>query len=250
MRYTSTNIFQAKESFWKRAGGNNIFPCDIMKAVSRALPLDIVSLSELSLQKVQCWLNQKKVIIDLDINDRLLHGFILISKGTGFIFLNGTDSEKERRYTIAHEAGHYLLDYERPRKDAIAKLGKGIVEVLDGLRDATTEEQIDGVLASVSLKPYTHLLEKVGDGSFSNMDILNSENDADALALELLSPSSIVIRDTNPNKDKLSFFDFKNLCYHILRNKYLIPDSIAETYSSRLANIAVGFPSLAEKLGF
>jgi Zn-dependent peptidase ImmA (M78 family) len=179
-----------------------------------------------------------------------LHGFILISRGSGFIFVNGMDIEEERRYTIAHEASHFLLDYKTPRDVAMKKLGESILEVMDGFREPTIEERIDGTLTSVTIKPYTHLLEKVGDGTFNNIEILNSENEADALALELLAPSSIVIKDINPNKNRISFYDFKNQCYQILRSKYLIPDSIAVAYSSKLAYTATGAPSLVSKLGF
>ena len=115
---------------------------------------------------------------DLAFDDRLLHGFILISRGSGFIFVNGTDSEEERKYTIAHEASHFLLDYKLPRDTAVKKLGRTILEVIDGYREPTIEEKVDGMLYSAMIKPYTHLLEKVGDGTFKNLNILNSENDA------------------------------------------------------------------------
>jgi Zn-dependent peptidase ImmA (M78 family) len=250
MRFISPIIIQVAKDFWKSAGRNNVFPCDISGAVNMVLPLDIISLSELSLQKIQTWLTERKVFFDLETDDRLLHGFILISRGAGFIFVNGTDIEEERRYTIAHEASHFLLDYKIPRDTAVKKLGGSIMEVMDGYREPTIQERIDGTLTSVTIKPYTHLLEKVGDGTFSKMEILNSENDADELALELLAPNSNVIKDTNPNRNKISFFDFKNQCYQILRSKYLIPDSIAEAYSSKLSYIATGAPSLVSKLGF
>lgn len=250
MRFISAIIIQVAKDFWKSAGGNNIFPCDIMGAVNLALPIDIVSLSDLSLNRVEAWLTERKVFLDLEIDDRLLHGFILISKGTGFIFVNGTDTEEERRYTIAHEASHFLLDYKLLRENAVKKLGVEILQVMDGYRKPTDEERIDGTLTSVSIKPYTRLLEKVGDGTFDNTEILNSENDADDLALELLAPHSMVIKDTNPNRNKISFYDFKNQCYQVLRSKYLIPDSIAEAYSLKLSYIATGAPSLLSKLGF
>lgn len=250
MRFISAIIIQVAKDFWKSAGGNNSFPCDITGAVNLALPIDIVSLSELSLNKIQTWLTERKVLLDLEIDDRLLHGFILISRGTGFIFVNGTDTEEERRYTIAHEASHFLLDYKLPRESAVKKLGEGILEVMNGYREPTIEERIDGTLTSVSIRPYTHILEKIGDGTFDNTEILNSENNADELALELLAPHTIVIKDTNSNRSKISFYDFKNQCYQILRSKYLIPDTIAEAYSSKLAYIATGAPSLLSKLGF
>jgi Zn-dependent peptidase ImmA (M78 family) len=249
MRFISSIVTQAGKDFWKRAGGNGAFPCDISGAVNLVLPIDIVSLSELSVIKIQNWLIARKVFLDLEIDDRLLHGFIIISKGSGFIFVNGTDTEEERRYTIAHEVSHFLLDYKLPRELAVKKLGESILEVLDGYREPTLEERIDGTLTSVTIKPYTHLLEKTGDGTFDSMNIQNSENNADALALELLAPSTNVIKDTNPARAKISFYDFKNKCYLILRSKYLIPDSIAETYSSKLAYLATGAPSLVSRLG-
>ncbi len=249
MRLISHDIAQVAKDFWKSAGESAV-PYDISGAVNLALPLDIICLSELSLKKVQIWLNERTVFLELEIDDRLLHGFILILRGSGFIFVNGTDSEEERRYTIAHEAGHFLLDYKLPREIAVKRMGGTILEVMDGYREPTIEERIDGVLHSISIKPYTHLLEKVGDGTFNNLDILNSENDADALALELLAPSGTVIKETNPAKSKISFYDFKNKCYQILRNKYLIPGPFAEAYSSKLAYVATGAPSLVSRLGF
>src|SRR6478736_3982828 len=129
MRMISPLTIQTAKEFWKTAGNNSSYPCDISGAVSLALPIDIVCLSELSLKKIENWLTERKVFFELEISDRLLHGFILISRGCGFIFVNGTDSEEERRYTIAHEAGHYLLDYKLPRDAAVKKLGKSILEV-------------------------------------------------------------------------------------------------------------------------
>jgi Zn-dependent peptidase ImmA (M78 family) len=250
MRGVSPLTIQTAMEFWQTAGGCSSYPCDISGAVNLVLPIDIVYLCELSLEKIQIWLTERKVSLSLEIDDRLLHGFILISRGSGFIFVNGTDTEEERRYTIAHEASHFLLDYKYPREIAMKKLGKSILEVMDGYREPTIEERIDGTLSSVVIKPYTHLLEIFGDGTLSNMVVLNSENEADALALELLAPSSMVIRDANRNKHKISFYDFKNQCYQVLRSKYLIPDSIAEVYSYKLAYAVNGGPSLASKLGF
>jgi len=249
MRIINPLIIKTAKEFWETAGGINAFPCDISGAVNLVLPIDIVCLSELSLKKIENWLNKRKIYLDIEFDDRLLHGFILISRGSGFIFVNGTDSEEERKYTIAHEASHFLLDYKLPRDIAVKKLGRTILEVIDGYREPTIEEKVDGMLYSAMIKPYTHLLEKVGDGTFKNLNILNSENDADALALELLAPSSSVIKDTNPNKNKISYYDFKNQCYYILRSKYLIPDTIAEIYSSKLSYVATGAPSIISKLG-
>ncbi|MBS1543478.1 MAG: ImmA/IrrE family metallo-endopeptidase [Bacteroidetes bacterium] len=235
--------------FWEQAGVTGPHPRDISGAVSLKLPIDIICLSDLTLKRIQDWLIKRKVVLNIEVDDRLLHGFILLSRGAGFIFINGTDKEEERRYTIAHEVSHFLLDYKMPRDLAVEKLGKSILEVLNGFREPTEVERIDGTLSGVKIKPYTHLLEKTGDGSFGDMRILESEDDADNLALELLAPRSMVLRDLSPRGIKISFYDFKSQCYQVLRSKYLIPDAIAERYSLKLTYAAIGPPSLVSKLG-
>lgn len=250
MSIIKPHIARIAREFWSKAGKRRLPTFDIVGAVSLILPVDIVSLSELSLKKVEQWLSERKVVLNIDMNDRHLHGFILTFKGSGFIFINGTDSEEERRFTVAHEASHFILDYKLPRVKAIEKFGPKIIEVLDGDRNPTNEERIDGLLSSVSVQPYTHLLEKVGDGSFDSIKIFDSENDADALAVELLAPSANVIKDTKIGNPKISFDDFRTHSLQILREKYMLPEAVAKDYSLRLSYVATGGPSLLSKLGF
>jgi Zn-dependent peptidase ImmA (M78 family) len=35
--------------------------------------------------------------------------------GHGFISLDGSDADDERRFSLAHELAHFLLDYQDPR---------------------------------------------------------------------------------------------------------------------------------------
>ena len=241
-------ITRIASEFRLKAGRKDKSHFDISGAVNLILPLDIVSLSELTLSKIQQWLSDRGLGIDIDYNERLLHGFILTFQGSGFIFINGTDKEEERRYTVAHEASHFILDYKLPRDRAIEKLGAQIVQVLDGYREASTNEMVDGLLASVNIQPYTHLLEKTGDGAFNSIKIYNSESDADALALELLAPSIEIIKDTKASKHKLTFEEFKSTSFRILVDRYLLPVEIAKEYSTRLAYVSTGGPSLISKL--
>ena len=250
MSSSNTHISKIADDFWNAAGGRISLPYDIFGAVSLALPLDIVSLSNLSVKNIEKWLAQRKIVIDIELEDRFLHGFILVSRGNGLIFVNGTDPEEERRYTVAHEASHFLLDYRLPRENAVKKLGPGILEVIDGRREATILERIDGALYAVLARPYTHLLEKVGDGSYENSDVQKAENDADELAVELLAPRSEIIRSFYPIKTRLSFNSVKDQCYRGLRYKYLIPNSVAEIYSTRIAYGITGGPSLLDQFGF
>ncbi|MFN8557423.1 MAG: ImmA/IrrE family metallo-endopeptidase [Dehalococcoidia bacterium] len=41
------------------------------------------------------------------------------------IIVDSSDAPDEVRFTVAHEAAHFLLDYEQPRARAVAALGAG-----------------------------------------------------------------------------------------------------------------------------
>jgi len=225
-------------------------PYDIAGAVSILLPLDIISLSELTLAGIDKWLNDRGIRIPVALSDRHLHGFLLIRNGSGFMFINGTDSEEERKYTIAHETSHFILDYKIPRDTAIEKLGKDIGAVLDGIRPPTVHEQVNGLIKEVSLDTFTHLLEKEGDGSFESFKVFNAENSADLLALELLAPFSEVMKVVQDGKRKIPFEVFDQQCLDLLVSVYKLPHPIARQYSKRLAYLTTGGPSILSKLGF
>lgn len=251
MLIVTSYIETIAKNFWCQVGrAKSGPPYDIAGAISLQMPLDIVSLSELTLGKIDQWLVNKGIKIPISVNDRYLHGFILVKKGTGFIFVNGTDNEDERLYTIAHEASHFILDYKIPRDMAIAKIGDGVENVLDGLRQPTLDEQINGIISGISVQPFTHLLEKDGDGSFTNIKVFDAENNADALAIELLAPHNEVIKATLCGRKKMPFDLFDQLCLDLLISKYRVPETIAKQYSKRLAYFVTGGPSIMNKLGF
>ena len=248
----SGNIYTIAKKFWNQLGDQNERPpYDIIRAVSLLLPIDIISLSDLTLYKISKWLNARRVNLYIDANDRLLHGFIVIFRGTGLIFINGTDGEDERRYTIAHEISHFILDYHIPREKAVLKMGSNIIEVLDGLREATILEKVDSVINNVKVYPYTHLLEIEGDGSFQSIKVFNSENRADALAVELLAPKAEVIKRVSLTyKEKLNFEEFRNVAHKILVTEYGLPIQIAKNYSNSLSYLTTKGKSFMNKLGF
>lgn len=250
MKIVKPNISKIAKDFWASYGMKPNPPYDIQAAVSLILPVDVVCLSSLSILKIESWLEKRGIAFSTGVGNRDLHGFILTYQDSGFIFINGSDPENERRYTIAHEVSHFILDYKIPREMAIKKLGYEIQEVLDGLREPTYEERIDGILSSVNVHLYTHLLEKSTDGSFTDLHVLNSENDADSLALELLAPSAMIIKETKGKNKKTVFEEFKKKCNAILTTKYDLPITIAEEYASRISYGITGGPSILTKLGF
>ena len=239
----------AKE-FWRLAGGVQKWPCDIERAVSILTPLNIVTLSNLSFTGIKEWFKDKSICFDLEYSERELHGFISVHKNFGFIFINGADSENERRYTVSHELSHYFIDYKIPREKAIDTFGEGILEVLDGYREPTVIERVESVIASTPIKPYIHILEKEGNGGFKRFNNWLSERDADALAVELLAPYNTIQKDlTKLSTKQSSFLENKTAISEILIKKYALPDSIASEYASMIAASFVGNKSLIERLG-
>lgn len=249
MNFSQSQLSNIAEEFWLITGQKYHPPYDIIGAVALSLPIDIVCLSELSVRGVQDWLLKKGINISININDRDLHGFILTSRGSALIFVNGSDSEDERRFTVAHEVSHFLLDYNIPRSRILDKLGTQVKDVVDGIREPTLLEQVNGIINGLSVEPFTHLLEKYGDGSFEQVKIFQSENNADFLALELLAPRQKVVAQVLRSNSKPSFDVFREKVHKVLVKKYGLPDSIAQDYAVSLSYSITGGKTIIDKLG-
>ena len=248
-RIVKSIIVETARRFWRRAGGNRSWPCDIERAVQLALPVIIVQLSPLSINSILRWLAEKGYDFRIDVTNRLLHGLLLIHRGAGIVFINGTDSIRERRFTLAHEVSHFLLNYFLPREKVVEKLGESIVEVLDGIREPTIEERISGILQGVSPQPKPHFLEKRGDGGFDNYHNWSAENHADSLAVEILAPHKIVCQELLTTYPRSNYKGYKEKAESLLYEKYQLPRGIAQLYSGKLSYYITGGTSIVEKLG-
>jgi hypothetical protein len=114
--------------------------------------------------------------------------------GHGFAFIDGTDPDDERRYSVAHELAHFLRDYMRPREQIVQRIGQRGVEVLDGYRSATADERILATLRGTRIGFHVHLMDREDDGKPASGAIATSEESADRLAYELLAPAEHVCR--------------------------------------------------------
>jgi len=249
MRFNKPQIGRIAREFWLKADPAHQRVLDIAKAVSNILPLRIIYLKGLTLETLDNWLKDRGIPNNQEISNKSLHGVIMIREGRGFIFVNADDSTIEQRFTIAHEVSHYFLDYQIPRENAMLKIGPEIEHVLNGKEPASDLQKVKALLKGISIQPYSHFIEKSGNGSFLSWINFNSENEADYLALELLAPRSVVIKNTVTNAKRLNYTQFVRKCQELLREQYQIPDDVAHQYATELAYSVTNGPSFLDKLG-
>ena len=171
------------DAFW-RAVGPEPFPRTFAK-VALGLPVTVVERPGLSLGAIRDWLARRSSVT-VPGPDRAVRGCLLAHAGFGFVFVEANDPPAERRFTRAHELAHYLRDVWHPRRRAVARLGAGITEVLDGRRRPTTDERLHAVLRGLAAGPVVHLL---GRGEDESPVMREAEAAADRLAFELLAPA-------------------------------------------------------------
>lgn len=249
MRFTKSQIERIAREFWSTTDEKYRVNFDIAGAVEHLPAIDVIHIDRLSPGKVEDWLKDMSIEIQFGVNDRNLHGILFIRNEHACMFLDKADSETQQRFTIAHEMSHYLLDYQLPKERAMLELGTGIKEVLNGNVKATEYQLVLSLIKGVDIEPYTVLIEKKGQGSFSSWTNYNAENEADYLALELLAPRARVISDTISSTKRLTYSQFNRKSLELLTCKYGIPSDIAKQYASQLAYAVTKGPSFLDKLG-
>lgn len=180
--------------------------CDVSSATplepARELPLFFpvacIIVAPLTVLSLYEWLSERGSFEASTLRicrDRRLRGAVVAHRGRGFLFADAADSPHEQRFTWAHEAAHYLGDHAYPRRDAIARHGENIAEIIDGKRAPTQNEQIDATLLGTSLEQYVHLMAHEDEASKSPrkaVALQESEARADAFACEILAPFALL----------------------------------------------------------
>lgn len=211
---------------WELAGLAPVYPVAVESLVAWALPLAIEPVPALSVTSVRQWAERRRAAGPPAGDDRPLHGCLLTHRGKGIIFVDAADPPEQRRFTLAHEAAHFLIEYRAVRQRAEAALGPAIRAVLDGDRLPTREERIDAVLSGFALGPHVHFMERGPDGDACRR-IAEAECAADALAVELLAPEELaatVVAGQPPS-----------VAAARLRERFGLPASVAAAYARRLA---------------
>ena len=190
---TALCVHEIADRFWADVGEEPMsFPRELADVACWAIPVEVFELPNLSVGAINRRLAERQVEHRLAISDRPLRACVLAHEGNGLLFVDGSDPDDERRFSVAHEIAHYLIEYAAPRRLARARLGDGILTVLDGRRAASWEERLGAVLGGVSLAVRVHLMERTPDHQVPGRDVAQAEQCADEPGFELLAPYDAV----------------------------------------------------------
>jgi len=243
--WLDTSGQDAVRSFWELCGEVESFPRSLERSLALALPVTLVKLPKLMLHKVEGWLQRRGVPFQFSCHNRAVRGCLVAFGGEGLIFVDGSDPDDERRFTLAHEIGHFLIDYWQPRKRAMATFGHTITDVLDGIRPPTVSERVHVLLVQMSIGIHTNLMER--DTDVDSPTVWQIEDRADKVALTLLAPPEEVLSRT-----ELAAAQYEQRLFSItrvLRADFGLPRSIAGPYGRALLTMAKRGPSWLETLG-
>ncbi len=238
---------KAVNQFWRQCGETEPFPRNLDKSVSLALPLTLVQLPYLKLHGIESWFERRGASICFNCHSRAVRGCLVAYGGQGVIFVDGADPDDERRFTIAHELGHFIVDYLLVRETAFAKFGEKIIEVFDGLRLPSITERVHALLAETSLGVYTNLMERDEASAGARTEVWDIEDRADRVALVLLAPPEEVLSETDTSAP--GFEQREASMTGVLGERFGLPHSIAITYARVLLESIGRGPSWVETLG-
>ena len=159
-----------------------------------SLNLNCVELPKLTSRAAADFLLRRNVSVtsSVNLNQVSLAGYLHVSPNFGCIFVNQDDRVTRRRFSIAHELGHYILHF-RPLLDELKSRGELLtISVTDSFADAIPGDQGD------SDEPIDRASR--GRVSFSDPTLVagllppleQMEDEADAFASELLVPADVV----------------------------------------------------------
>lgn len=221
------------EEFWNRTGAEPEGSVDLEVAARWALPIAIEQVAPLRLHHVADKLKRLGVDTTPAGRNRRLRGCLIAYYGKGLMLIDADDPPDERRFTLAHELAHFLLDYQAPRQRALAALGEAILPVLDGARPPTLEERLHAALADTPLGVLQHIMERPDEGLPAGK-VLAIEDRADRLALELLAPAHLLLERLSAPSAPQAFRERLVFMTTILVAEWKLPPTRAASYARHL----------------
>lgn len=228
---------QVAAAFWEMVGYEPQYPCDPEEVLLWSQPDDFhltcEGILQLDVAMVNTRARQLNIAHQFAGSNRLLRGCLLADRGSGCILYDASDPADEQRFTKGHELAHFLIDYYFPRTRALRLLGESIRSVLDGLRPPTLMERTHAAMMNIHLGVLGRLMERPDEG-LPGATVLMVEDRADRIALELIAPSSVVIKWRDqfvPQPGRPTQLAWLTA---ILQNEYGLPGTIAAGYAREL----------------
>lgn len=242
------HIARLAAEFWADAGGADGFPREPEPLISLTLPIYLQAVPALSCVVVAECAERFGLPPLEEMPNRLLRGCLLANRGRGLLLVDAADDRAQRRVTVAHELGHFLIEIHEPRRRVMRALGDDSLSVLDGVRPATFEEQLDAVLTGTPLGMHVHLMTREEDGSIACARVAAAECAADDFALELLAPQSS-LRSAVLSVARQPLQQRWASVTGLLTSRYDLPQIIAGGYAKHLVRDLTGGESIREQLG-
>lgn len=212
--------------------GFHPYSLDLAKDLVDSLGIWVENLEHLSFPIVQEWHRKKDFCFDGDYHDREIHGFLKVAGGAAVIFINASDSYAQRRFTLAHELAHFLIEQKWVSEWIRGSLGGAIEDKWSRGSDLDTEDRLLGVLKGIPLKSQEHLLDSTGESVLKRERISLAEWHADLLAFELLAPMDRLLEEARSAGHEATTAKSHDL----LVSKYLFPQQEAKVYARLIAD--------------
>lgn len=219
------------------------FPRDLIEIAPLNLPVSIIVRPSLTTADVEQTLAAATGRASDKLKQRRLRGCLVAHRGFGMIFLDEDDPQL-MRFALAHELAHFTGHYLARRELAIARLGIGIIDVLDGARVPTAQERLAGILTGCRLGAFADVMERE-DGIPLTAAAEIMEYEADEAAFLALAPIGIVIARTHEREGQVN----RAAVTACLTDVFGLSAGDADRHAPRIVN-AVGRsrPTLIEQL--
>ena len=227
-------------AFWQRAGVDPAQPDAIIEAAHWGVEARVHAQPRLSIATIQRWLDSHRYDVTIDGPDRQLRGCAVATRGQGIIFIDADDSPAERNFTLAHEVGHLVLDYFRPREQTAELIDDPDGSVFDGIRPPSFDQQLSAALRGQRLQPFVHLLARDVNREAAPA-VVARERQADELACELLAPMDDVRVRLRAGQDVRAVAG-------LLHERYRLPMGAADDYARRLVRRFLPAPTFVDWL--